>query len=45
MADASAEPPVMALDLLRRITNNFSTERKLGSGSYGTVYLVRFNMQ
>lgn len=29
----------MPLDLLRRITNNFSEERKLGSGSYGKVYM------
>jgi hypothetical protein len=44
MDDASAEPLVMPLDLLRRITNNFSEERKLGSGSYGKVYMVRLNM-
>ncbi|KAM0913778.1 hypothetical protein ACQ4PT_011948 [Festuca glaucescens] len=39
MDDASAEPLVMPLDLLRRITNNFSEERKIGSGSYGKVYM------
>lgn len=41
MDDASSEPTVVPLDLLREITNDFSEERKLGSGSYGKVYLVR----
>jgi hypothetical protein len=41
MDDASADPLVMPLDLLRRITNNFSKDRVLGEGSYGTVYMVR----
>jgi hypothetical protein len=33
----------MSLDSLKEITNDFSEERKLGSGSFGKVYLVRFN--
>jgi len=39
MDDASDEPAVMPLDLLREITNGFSEERELGSGSFGKVYL------
>ncbi|KAF7104367.1 hypothetical protein CFC21_105266 [Triticum aestivum] len=39
MEDANSEPTVMPLDLLREITDGFSEERKLGSGSYGKVYL------
>lgn len=38
---ASSETTVMPLDLLREITNDFSEERRIGSGSYGKVYLVR----
>jgi hypothetical protein len=44
MDDGSADPLVMSLDLLRRITNGFSEELMLGSGSYGTVYMVRLHM-
>ncbi|KAM3297614.1 hypothetical protein ACQJBY_039500 [Aegilops geniculata] len=36
---ASSETTVMPLDLLREITNDFFEERKIGSGSYGKVYL------
>uniref|UniRef100_A0A453T3H7 non-specific serine/threonine protein kinase n=2 Tax=Aegilops tauschii subsp. strangulata TaxID=200361 RepID=A0A453T3H7_AEGTS len=36
---ASSETTVMPLDLLREITNDFSEERRIGSGSYGKVYL------
>ncbi|KAM0867273.1 hypothetical protein ACQ4PT_042097 [Festuca glaucescens] len=39
MDDPSLEPKIMSLDLLREITNSFSEERKLGSGSFGKVYL------
>uniref|UniRef100_A0ACD5UJQ5 Uncharacterized protein n=1 Tax=Avena sativa TaxID=4498 RepID=A0ACD5UJQ5_AVESA len=41
MDNTSAEelPLVMPLDLLRGITNDFSEERELGSGSYGKVYM------
>jgi hypothetical protein len=31
-------PQVMPLELLREITNDFSEERRLGSGTFGTVY-------
>jgi hypothetical protein len=41
MDDAGSEPTIMPLDLLREITNGFSEERRLGSGSYGKVYEVR----
>lgn len=44
MDDASSEQTVVPLDLLREITDGFSEERKLGSGSYGKVYLVRLIM-
>lgn len=40
--EACSEPTVMPLDLLREITDGFSEERRLGSGSYGKVYEVRF---
>uniref|UniRef100_A0ACD6AB74 Uncharacterized protein n=1 Tax=Avena sativa TaxID=4498 RepID=A0ACD6AB74_AVESA len=39
MEDASVEPTVMPLDLLRQITDGFSEERMLGTGSFGKVYL------
>ncbi|XP_037443646.1 cysteine-rich receptor-like protein kinase 29 [Triticum dicoccoides] len=40
MDDASLEPTAeLPLDLLREITDGFSEERKLGSGTYGEVYL------
>uniref|UniRef100_A0ACD5ZDR4 Uncharacterized protein n=1 Tax=Avena sativa TaxID=4498 RepID=A0ACD5ZDR4_AVESA len=39
MEDASVEPTVMPLDLLRQITDGFSEERMLGAGSFGKVYL------
>ncbi|KAM0878020.1 hypothetical protein ACQ4PT_035128 [Festuca glaucescens] len=39
MDHASLEPTVMPLDLLREITNGFSEEQMLGSGSFGQVYL------
>jgi len=38
MSDASMEPTVMPLDLLREITNGFSEEQIIGSGSSGKVY-------
>lgn len=41
MDDASSEPRAVPLDLLREITDGFSEEQKLGSGSYEEVYLVR----
>lgn len=44
MDDASSETTFMTLDLLREITNDFSEERRIGSGSYGKVYLVRLMM-
>uniref|UniRef100_A0A453T3N8 Protein kinase domain-containing protein n=1 Tax=Aegilops tauschii subsp. strangulata TaxID=200361 RepID=A0A453T3N8_AEGTS len=42
MDDACSRPTLMPLDLLREITNGFSEERRLGSGSFGKVYEVRF---
>ncbi|KAF7012143.1 hypothetical protein CFC21_026365 [Triticum aestivum] len=39
MDSENSEPLVMPLNLLREITDGFSEERKLGSGSYGKVYL------
>ncbi|XP_073354355.1 cysteine-rich receptor-like protein kinase 44 isoform X3 [Aegilops tauschii subsp. strangulata] len=39
MLDVSSEPPFVPLDYLREITDDFSEERKLGSGSFGEVYL------
>ncbi|KAF6993027.1 hypothetical protein CFC21_009972 [Triticum aestivum] len=38
MDDACSRPTLMPLDLLREITNGFSEERRLGSGSFGKVY-------
>nr|BAK00852.1 predicted protein [Hordeum vulgare subsp. vulgare] len=35
----SSEPTLVPLDLLLQITDGFSKERKIGSGSYGEVYL------
>ncbi|XP_066337096.1 receptor-like serine/threonine-protein kinase SD1-7 [Miscanthus floridulus] len=33
-----AAPKVMSLETLKEITNNFSIDRKLGSGTFGIVY-------
>ncbi|KAM3260685.1 hypothetical protein ACQJBY_051755 [Aegilops geniculata] len=39
MDDAGSESMAVPLDLLLQITDGFSEERKLGSGSFGEVYL------
>ncbi|TVU00251.1 hypothetical protein EJB05_54360, partial [Eragrostis curvula] len=31
-------PKIMSLESLKEITDNFSEERKLGSGAFGKVY-------
>ncbi|VAH40100.1 unnamed protein product [Triticum turgidum subsp. durum] len=38
MDDVSAVPRVMSFQLLNEITKNFSTEMKIGAGSFGNVY-------
>jgi hypothetical protein len=35
------DPTKLTLHLLEEITNEFSDERKVGEGAYGTVYRVR----
>jgi len=39
----SSEPRNLPLEYLRNITNNFSDDRLLGEGGFGTVYKVRLN--
>jgi predicted Ser/Thr protein kinase len=36
------EPEDVTFELLREITHDFSEERKLGEGTFGVVYKVRF---
>jgi len=38
LQDGSSEPHNLPLEYLRNITNNFSDERLLGEGGFGTVY-------
>ncbi|KAL6640392.1 hypothetical protein ACP70R_021515 [Stipagrostis hirtigluma subsp. patula] len=35
---AAVAPKIMSLESIKEITNNFSEERKLGSGTFGEVY-------
>lgn len=37
---SKAAPKVMSLETLKEITNNFSIDRELGSGTFGIVYKV-----
>jgi hypothetical protein len=36
------EPEDVTFQFLREITDNFSEERKIGEGSFGVVYKVKF---
>lgn len=38
--DANEEPTDLPLSLLKAITNNFSEDRKIGSGGFADVYEV-----
>ena len=38
-------PKRVPLYLLKKITNDFSEDRELGTGAYGKVYKVRFKRQ
>jgi hypothetical protein len=42
MNTAPIAPKPMPPHLLEELTNHFSPDRKLGGGTYGDVYLVRF---
>lgn len=37
-------PKIMPLQFLEEITDNFSKERKLGSGTFGNVYKVHISI-
>jgi len=39
---AMEEPEEVTFQFLREITDDFSKERKVGDGTFGTVYKVRF---
>jgi hypothetical protein len=40
MDSKNVTPRLMSLHLLEKITDGFSNNRKIGAGSYGTVYRV-----
>lgn len=37
------ETPVLSLDVLNRLTDNFGTKALIGEGSYGRVFYVKLN--
>jgi hypothetical protein len=40
MDNKNVTPRLISLNLLEEITNGFSDNRKIGDGSYGSVYKV-----
>lgn len=42
LLNAAMEPEDVTFQFLQEITDGFSENRKLGSGSFGVVYRVRF---
>ena len=40
--DRKEKPRDLSLALLRKITNGFSKQRKIGQGAFGSVYKVQF---
>ena len=42
LQDRTMELEVLPFQVLREITDDFSEERKLGEGTFGVVYRVRF---
>lgn len=40
LLDETAEPKALPLSLLRVITNDFSEDRRIGTGGFATVYKV-----
>jgi interleukin-1 receptor-associated kinase 1/coatomer subunit beta' len=44
-SSSSGLPRDITFHLLEEITDGFSNERKLGSGAFGKVYMVRYIVQ